>query len=160
MKTCAHLWYYLAESSSNEKCFRQICRENQNTCFMFKNFFPENRVIYVEKYGSTRQATDDNIMRIACWINKATDTRRVCNTYCFFTARTVKQKRLSTLSALFTLDFVTWVLFSGVYRSWFFSFLDFPLSPVAASLYADKLFFRYLAYYVLIDCRYNFKFVS
>jgi hypothetical protein len=32
---------------------------------------------YVEKYGTARQATDDNIirrMRFACWITKATDT--------------------------------------------------------------------------------------
>jgi hypothetical protein len=32
----------------------------------------------VEKYGTARQATDDNIMwrmRFACWITKATDTR-------------------------------------------------------------------------------------
>jgi hypothetical protein len=31
----------------------------------------------VEKYGTARQATDDNIirrMRFACWITKATDT--------------------------------------------------------------------------------------
>jgi hypothetical protein len=31
----------------------------------------------VEKYGTARQATDDNIirrMRIACWVTKATDT--------------------------------------------------------------------------------------
>jgi hypothetical protein len=31
----------------------------------------------VEKYGTVRQATDDNIirrMRFACWITKATDT--------------------------------------------------------------------------------------
>jgi hypothetical protein len=31
----------------------------------------------MEKYGTARQATDDNIiwrMRIACWITKATDT--------------------------------------------------------------------------------------
>jgi hypothetical protein len=31
----------------------------------------------VEKYGTARQATDDNIirrMRIACWISNATDT--------------------------------------------------------------------------------------
>jgi hypothetical protein len=31
----------------------------------------------VEKYGRSRQATDDNIiqrMRFACWITKATDT--------------------------------------------------------------------------------------
>ena len=31
----------------------------------------------MEKYGTARQATDDNIirrMRVACWITKATDT--------------------------------------------------------------------------------------
>ena len=47
---------------------------------MFNDFFFfENRAVYdnVEKYGTGRQATDDNIirpMRIACWIIKATDT--------------------------------------------------------------------------------------
>jgi hypothetical protein len=32
----------------------------------------------MEKYGTARQATDDNIirrMRFACWITKATDTQ-------------------------------------------------------------------------------------
>ena len=28
----------------------------------------------MEKYGRTRQATDDNIIQFACWITKATDT--------------------------------------------------------------------------------------
>jgi hypothetical protein len=35
----------------------------------------------VDKYGTARQATDDNIirrMRIACWITKATDTHSEC----------------------------------------------------------------------------------
>jgi hypothetical protein len=43
-----------------------ICRENQNTRFMFNKFFSEKRAIYeinVEKYGTARQATDDNIIR-------------------------------------------------------------------------------------------------
>jgi hypothetical protein len=34
-------------------------------------------MIYVEKYGRARQATDDNIirrMRFASWISEATDT--------------------------------------------------------------------------------------
>jgi hypothetical protein len=58
----------------------EICRENQNTHFMFNTIFPENRAIYEimwEKYGRARQATDDNMirrMRFACWITKATDT--------------------------------------------------------------------------------------
>jgi len=46
---------------------------------MFNKFFPpENRAVYenVEKYGTARQDTDENITRrtpIACWITKATD---------------------------------------------------------------------------------------
>ena len=35
----------------------------------------------VEKYGTTRQATDDNMvqcMHFACWITKATDTHSEC----------------------------------------------------------------------------------
>ena len=32
--------------SQNEKCFRQICRENQNTRFVFSNFFFENHAVY------------------------------------------------------------------------------------------------------------------
>jgi hypothetical protein len=41
--------------------FRKSCRLRDN----------------VEKYGTARQATDDNIirrMRFACWVTKATDT--------------------------------------------------------------------------------------
>jgi hypothetical protein len=46
---------------------------------MFNNIF--QKIVpfmrYVEKYGTARQATNDNIirrMRFACWITKATDT--------------------------------------------------------------------------------------
>jgi hypothetical protein len=54
-------------------------RENQNTHFMFVNFFPKSCRLWdnVEKYGTARQATDDNIilrMRFASRITKATDT--------------------------------------------------------------------------------------
>jgi hypothetical protein len=55
------------------------CRENQNTHFMFNNFFQKSCRLWdnVEKYGRARQDTDDNIirrMRFVCWITKATDT--------------------------------------------------------------------------------------
>jgi hypothetical protein len=57
----------------------KICRENQNTHFMFNNFFRKSCRLWdnVEKYGTVRQATDNNIircLRFACWITKATDT--------------------------------------------------------------------------------------
>jgi len=41
----------------------------------------------LEKYGTARQATNNNIIwsrRCACWISKATNT--ICSTYCFYTA--------------------------------------------------------------------------
>jgi hypothetical protein len=56
------------------------CTENQNTHFMFNNFlFRKSCRLWdnVEKHGTARQATDDNIirrMRFTCWITKATDT--------------------------------------------------------------------------------------
>jgi hypothetical protein len=38
----------------------------------------------MEKYGTTRQGTDDNIRRMftACWINKATDRLIIFSTVC------------------------------------------------------------------------------
>jgi hypothetical protein len=57
------------------------CRENQNTHFMFNNFFFFRKSCRlwdnVETYGKSGQVTDDNIigrMRFACRITKATDT--------------------------------------------------------------------------------------
>jgi len=56
------------------------CRGNQTTYFIVNNFFL-NRVICEitqKKYGTARQATDENVtrgMRIAYWITKATDTQ-------------------------------------------------------------------------------------
>jgi len=40
----------------SDKC----CRENQNTHFVFSEFF-ENLVIYVKKYCTAGQATDENM---------------------------------------------------------------------------------------------------
>jgi hypothetical protein len=66
-------------SSKNDTCFRQSCRENQNTHFVFNIFFFRKSCHLwdnVEKYVRARQATDDNIirrMRFACWITKTTD---------------------------------------------------------------------------------------
>jgi hypothetical protein len=80
------------------------CRENQNTHFLFNNFFFRKSCRLwdnVERPCTTRQATDENIirrMRIACWITMATDTHsRICNTYCFPTASMVTRTRLSVL---------------------------------------------------------------
>jgi hypothetical protein len=57
----------------------RICRENQNTYFMFSNFFPEYGRLWdnMGKYGRAIRDIDDNViqrMRCACWITKATST--------------------------------------------------------------------------------------
>jgi hypothetical protein len=41
----------------------KICRENQNTHFMFNNNFPKSGA-NVEKFGIARQATDKVIWRM------------------------------------------------------------------------------------------------
>jgi hypothetical protein len=40
--------------------------ENQNTCFMFKKFFLK----IVERYGTAKQAKDDNMVHALCMLNK------------------------------------------------------------------------------------------
>ena len=60
------------------------CRENQNTHFIFNNFFFLRKWCrlwgIVEKYGRDRQATDDDIIqrqRFASWTPKATNTQNM-----------------------------------------------------------------------------------
>jgi len=81
MKTNLCLWQYRAHFQENEKMFqKKICRENQNTYLNVQNiFFLRSCRLWdkVEKYGTARQATDDNIIRssrVTCWITKAIDT--------------------------------------------------------------------------------------
>jgi len=56
----------------------KLCRETQNTHFMFNNFFSENRAIYeiMGKNIAERGRSQMKIwqMRIACWIPDATNT--------------------------------------------------------------------------------------
>jgi len=79
MKTCVHLWWYLAEFFVEWEMFQtEVVGENKNTRFIFGNFFRESCRLWdnVEKCGA-RQAPDDNItgyIRIACWITKVTNT--------------------------------------------------------------------------------------
>jgi len=64
----------------------KICTENQNTQFMFNNFF-EIMPLWdnVEKYSRTGQATDDNMVHIHCMLGTSGYklTLRIYNTYCF-----------------------------------------------------------------------------
>ena len=78
------------------------CREHQNTYFMFNKFFWKACHLWdnAEKYGTARQGTYVNTiwhMHFACWITKAADTIRTCNTYCFYTPTMVTWKRLNVM---------------------------------------------------------------
>jgi hypothetical protein len=76
-------WILLGMENLSDKS----CRENQNTNFMFKEFFRESCRLWdhVEKYCTAGQATDDNItwrMRISWRITKVrTPTHK--HTFCF-----------------------------------------------------------------------------
>jgi hypothetical protein len=54
------------------------CRENQNTDFVFSNFFSENPAVYEIMWKNTAGRGRPQMtiwrMRIACWIPKATNT--------------------------------------------------------------------------------------
>jgi hypothetical protein len=79
----------------------KICRENQNSHFTFNFFFRKSCALKdnMEKYGRAGQATNDNTVRFACCITKATDTySRICNTYRFSTATVVTRTRLDVTS--------------------------------------------------------------
>jgi hypothetical protein len=77
MKTSVHLWKYLAEFFSKWKMFQTRVAENISTYVLYLIRFSRiSCSLYVEKYGTARQATDDNLrrrMRSACEITKSTD---------------------------------------------------------------------------------------
>jgi hypothetical protein len=57
----------------------KICRENQNTHFVFSNFFiSENHAVYEIMWKNIVEPGRPQMaiwrMRIACWITKATNT--------------------------------------------------------------------------------------
>jgi hypothetical protein len=55
------------------------------------------RLRYVKIYGRAVQDTDDNVtrhMRCACWVTKATNTFKICDTNCFSMAPVVTRTRL------------------------------------------------------------------
>jgi hypothetical protein len=97
-------------SSKMRNVLDKSCRENQNTHFMFNDFFFENRVIYgimsknmVDSGGGTNDVTIWR-MRVAFWISEATCTHayararahtQTCNIYYFSSATDDSPTRLS-----------------------------------------------------------------
>jgi hypothetical protein len=78
-KPCVHLWY-IAEFFLEWEMFRTKVKNKIKTHILCSITFPQKSCCLwdnVEKYGTARQTTDDNIirrMRFACWITKTTDT--------------------------------------------------------------------------------------
>jgi hypothetical protein len=109
----------------------ESCRENQNTHFVFSNFFPKSCCLWdnVEKYGTARQATDGNIirrMRFPCWINNATDTLRIYSISYICTAKMVTRTRLNVTLYVYWLSST----FLPLFLDWFRTLHKFPTSTV------------------------------
>ena len=80
----------------------KICTENQNTYFIFENFSRKSCRLWenVDKFCTAGQATNDNEigrMRIACYINEATNTHLE---YARLTASPLQQWLRQRVSAL------------------------------------------------------------
>jgi hypothetical protein len=117
LKSCKKNWYVTLRAfliTSRPVLFRmrnvsdKSCIENQNTHFVFSNFFFFlNRSIYEIMFNNIVELGRPQMkiwrMCIACWIPKATKlTLRLCNTHCFSTATMVAQTRLNvTLYVLY-----------------------------------------------------------
>jgi len=83
----------------------KICRENQNTHFVFNDFFFENCAVYEimrKKYCRAGQATDDNMAHADCMLDTYgyKYTIRICNSYCFSTAKMVLRIHISVTRTL------------------------------------------------------------
>ena len=90
----AHLIFIIMGIISDKSC-----RENRNTFFTLNNyFFLENRALNGIMWKNIVELGRPQMtiwpMRIACWIPKATNTLRICNSYCFSIATAVERTRL------------------------------------------------------------------
>jgi len=75
-------------------------RENQNTHFIFNNFFFFFRKSCslwdnVENDGRAGKTTDNNLAHAYCMLDTYKHTLRICNTYCFSKATVVARMRLN-----------------------------------------------------------------
>ena len=79
--------------------FRHSSGENQNTSFMFNNFFGRKSWLLldnVEECGTARQTKDDNMEHAPCMLDTKgyTHRLRICNTYGFSKVGMVTRTRL------------------------------------------------------------------
>jgi len=78
MKTNIHFRSYFAHFFYNKNISHKICREIQNTHFMFSNIFSKNRAVYEIMWKNTVELDRPQMtichMRMARCIPKATNT--------------------------------------------------------------------------------------
>ena len=82
LKSRMYVFDHISLSCSyNQKWLRKSCRENQNTYFMFNNYFFENHAVYEMMWKNILELGRSQMtvwhMPIACWVTKATDTHSV-----------------------------------------------------------------------------------
>jgi len=91
-------WILLRMRNVSDKNYR----ENQNTHFVFSNFFFENRAVYEIMWKKVLEQDRPQMtiwrMRIACRVTKAKHTLTISNTYCFSIATIVTRTRLTVTS--------------------------------------------------------------
>jgi hypothetical protein len=91
------LWQYLAEVFIEWEILQtKLWRKSRHTFFWKSCLLRDN----VERYGTARQTTGDNIMRrmrFSCWTTKATDTHSEYETYIAFPRQRWSRERASVL---------------------------------------------------------------
>jgi hypothetical protein len=122
-----NLWSYLAQFFLNEKCFRQKLQRKLKHTFDGSPLPPKLCCLWdnVEKYGTARQATDDNIiwhMCIACWITKATNTHSKYVILIAFPLWQELHKRALMLHYMYTSYLFFFVCLAG--KNWLYSAHD------------------------------------
>ena len=97
MKTDTHLWPYLTHFFLKWEIFQTNLKRKSKQILCSIILF-ENSAVYEKIWKNIVEM--DRLQRTlwrtrtTCWIPKATNTLRICNTYCFSTATMAVQKRL------------------------------------------------------------------
>jgi hypothetical protein len=113
VKTNTHFWSYFAHFFLERRTVSyKHFGENQNTRFVFNNFFFRKLRRLWENAGKycRGQATDDNMAHANCMLD--TDTLKICNNHYFSTATMFARKRLHstlTVHCLSCSQFVTFI---------------------------------------------------
>ena len=99
MKTNIYFYHIWPSSSQNRKCFKQICRVNQNTFCVQWSFFGSVFSCEMWKNIIGPDRPQMSVAHAYCMLDNwgYRHTLRICNrsTYCFSTATIVRRKRLN-----------------------------------------------------------------